>query len=734
MLANETPEGLPRGLFALSYISFFLFFSVLSKIARFAAGRRAAEAAALLPAALFIWLLRDAEGAHWLIAAVLAAAGVRAVFIFIAGREKILTGLTFVLDAAALWLCLYSGVLGGQYVTDRLLFGALSVLTLASLQKILFERGREAFPFGFFAILFALLVSLPMSCEPINWTAVIEAGQNLVDTVMGAADSAAYYLSSFFEGESYEAGYSTFGAAGEGLEASGKTEVLLRTADAPYRVYSDEETGKGMRVRRIVYLAGGRGADQAQLVRFLHFLHKNGITREEAALFSETRTIDVTYEYLSTRDEIAPAGTFLLRSGGKKVETGSSRVRHRKGYELTARFIDIDYGSPYFAALLLENETPAKTPALSYNEIAEYAQKLYSIRFSDIMDRETYAALSDESFEEEEFLAADGAAERMAALAETITGGALNDYDKCRQIEAYLRQYAYSRKAPGGHDPKSDLTTPEGMADIADRFLFETQSGYCVHYTSAMVMLLRLSGIPARAAAGYRYVFPFEREDTYEVGGNLAHAWPEAYLAGIGWVPFEPTAGVRTMAEYTWHRTAAGKAAGGTTVKVPEVPELPEAEESALPETQDEASVRTYRAAGLLLLSMAGIILAVFAGIFLAGKIRYRWASPDKRFMMDVAAIKRSIRKQSGEAFSERGLMSDYTARAPGEIREEVGRVFEVYYRVVYGGGPGVTPEECELARSLRDGSRDLRGRGPGSPRPPSAASQEPSPYFPFFT
>jgi transglutaminase-like putative cysteine protease len=117
------------------------------------------------------------------------------------------------------------------------------------------------------------------------------------------------------------------------------------------------------------------------------------------------------------------------------------------------------------------------------------------------------------------------------------------------------------------------MSTDAGMADIADRFLFETQTGYCVHYTSAMVMLLRLSGIPARASFGYRYVFPFEKEEAYEVDGGCAHTWPEAYLAGIGWVPFEPTAGVLKPAAYTWRRTAGGETSAGPMPEKPAVPE-----------------------------------------------------------------------------------------------------------------------------------------------------------------
>ena len=706
LLANAGAEDFPRGMFALAFAGFFFFFAVLSNVVGLAAGMRAAEAAALIPAALFIWLLRDAEAGPLLSAAILAAAGMRAVFIFLPHREKALIALTFVLDAAALYLCLGEHVLDGSFLTDKLLFAALAVMTMAALQKLLCERGGREFPFCFFAIVGLLVVSLPMGREPIDWTPVIRAGERVVDRVMDAADDAAYYFSSFFEGDSYETGYSTLGPAGESTEGSGKTEIILRASEAPYHVYRDEENGKGMRVRRILYLTGGRGAEGAQLVRFLHFLYACGADRETAELFSRALTVDVTYEYLDTADEIAPENAFYLASDRDPIRSGRSARRHKKGYTLTARYIDVDYGSPYLTELLAENENlPEKT--LSYEEISAYAKELYSIQFSNVMDEEEYEAACHTRLSEEELLT-EGASERMAALAETITEGAATEYERCRQIEAYLRQYPYSRKAAGGHNPKSDMSSDAGMADIADRFLFETQTGYCVHYTSAMVMLLRLSGIPARASFGYRYVFPFEKEEAYEVDGGCAHTWPEAYLAGIGWVPFEPTAGVLMPAAYTWRRTAGGETSAGPMPEKPAVPELPEAEEPAL---EEEPGGGFPGAIGTVLLAMLLLLFGVIAGVFLAGRIRYRLASPEERFMMDVRVIRRSIRRQSGEAFFERGLMSDYLVRAPEGFREELRGVIEVYYRLIYGNEPaGVTPSESEHARSLRE--RLVRGDG----------------------
>ncbi len=706
LLADAEPADFPRSAFAFSFLGFFFFFSVLEYLFRIFAGGRAAAFLVLLPAALLYVLLREAETRTFAGAALLSAVLSRELFIFLPGREKMLLIGSFVLDSAALYLRFGEQVLIGRFLTDRLLFIGLAVLTLAALQKLLCGRGGEAFPFFFFALAGLIIVLVPMGKKPIDWTPVLEAGEDLVDRVKEAADSASYYFGSCFEGDSYGAGYSSLNVTGGRIAGSGKTELILRMEEESFYVYRDGETGKSMRIRRTVYLAGGRGVDGAQLARFLNFLHKCGADRACAALFSRVSNIDVEYAYLATADEIAPTGSILLHAGNEKIEGGVGSSVHRKGYALKARYLDMDYGSPYLMELFRGNEKLAGGADLSYEAAAKYFSKLYGFDFRSVMGPEEYeAALGREL--PGEYRDTEGASGRMRGLAEAIAGEADNAYDACRRIEAYLRQYSYSKNAVGGHDPQSDMSTAEGMADIADRFLFETQSGYCVHYTSAMVMLLRLSGIPARAAAGYRYAFPFEKEEAYEVDSGLAHVWPEAYLAEAGWVPFEPSAAYRTAAEFSWGRTAgtseaAPDAAGISDV---ELPELPEAEAAAENEAEDggvrDTAARVFRIVGPVLLGTLLLLAALACGSSFFIKMRYRRGTPEKKLLMDVGMIRRSIRRQAPEKFFDRGLLTDYAERAPSELQKDLVRVFHVYYRIVYGGGRA-SPEENELARELR--------------------------------
>jgi hypothetical protein len=122
--------------------------------------------------------------------------------------------------------------------------------------------------------------------------------------------------------------------------------------------------------------------------------------------------------------------------------------------------------------------------------------------------------------------------ERVHQLAREIVAGKSNPYDQARAIESYLRTYPYDLEIP----------KPASGRDVADYFLFDLKKGYCDYYATAMVVLARSSGLPARFVSGYApglYDLPNRR---YVIREQDAHSWAEIYFPEIGWVEFEPTA------------------------------------------------------------------------------------------------------------------------------------------------------------------------------------------------
>ena len=121
---------------------------------------------------------------------------------------------------------------------------------------------------------------------------------------------------------------------------------------------------------------------------------------------------------------------------------------------------------------------------------------------------------------------------RTLELAQTITQGLETPYDQAVAITRWLRSnIEYSRT----------IDSPPEDVEPIDWFLFDYRVGYCDYYASAEVVMLRSLGIPARLAGGYARGEYDAAEGIYSVSGIDAHAWPEVYFPGIGWVEFEPT-------------------------------------------------------------------------------------------------------------------------------------------------------------------------------------------------
>lgn len=88
------------------------------------------------------------------------------------------------------------------------------------------------------------------------------------------------------------------------------------------------------------------------------------------------------------------------------------------------------------------------------------------------------------------------------------------------------------------------LSTPPAGRHGADEFLFEQKAGYCQHFSSSFVILMRAAGIPARVVTGYAGGYLNPIGGYWIVRRSDAHAWAEVWLHGRGWVRVDPTAAV----------------------------------------------------------------------------------------------------------------------------------------------------------------------------------------------
>jgi len=115
--------------------------------------------------------------------------------------------------------------------------------------------------------------------------------------------------------------------------------------------------------------------------------------------------------------------------------------------------------------------------------------------------------------------------------AAAITDGAASPYMKASAISRWLAENAEYTLEP--ENP------PEGV-DFTAHFL-DSREGYCVYYATAMTVLSRCAGLPARYVQGFALAnTPWSSNYQYRATGLTAHAWSEVYFEGIGWMPFDP--------------------------------------------------------------------------------------------------------------------------------------------------------------------------------------------------
>ena len=112
-----------------------------------------------------------------------------------------------------------------------------------------------------------------------------------------------------------------------------------------------------------------------------------------------------------------------------------------------------------------------------------------------------------------------------------ITAGAGTDLERARAMERRLRtDYAYTLEMPS-----------QKSADPLADFLFTRRRGYCEYFASAMAVMLRSIGVPARIATGFQSGLYNPITGLWVIRASDAHAWVEAWIPGNGWTTFDPT-------------------------------------------------------------------------------------------------------------------------------------------------------------------------------------------------
>lgn len=143
------------------------------------------------------------------------------------------------------------------------------------------------------------------------------------------------------------------------------------------------------------------------------------------------------------------------------------------------------------------------------------------------------------------------------ALANELTANLSNPYDKAIAVRDYLRSHiAYN----------DQIDAPPPGVEPIHYVLFDDPEGYCTYYASAMAVMLRSQGVPARVVSGYALGDYDEPTQSYRVRAVNSHSWVEVYFPNYGWIHFEPTQAIPVAERPT---SSTGEFAGAVPLAEP---------------------------------------------------------------------------------------------------------------------------------------------------------------------
>jgi len=121
------------------------------------------------------------------------------------------------------------------------------------------------------------------------------------------------------------------------------------------------------------------------------------------------------------------------------------------------------------------------------------------------------------------------------------TQGTTNVYDAMRKLEAILNNTTHRSDTTQFTYSITNPPVPGNVDAVA--WLLQTHQGYCTYYASAMTIMARLLGVPARIVNGFSQGQYDSQHKVWVVNGSDAHSWVQVYFPTFGWINFDPTPG-----------------------------------------------------------------------------------------------------------------------------------------------------------------------------------------------
>lgn len=293
--------------------------------------------------------------------------------------------------------------------------------------------------------------------------------------------------------------------------------------------------------------------------------------------------------------------------------------------------------------------------------------------------------------------------QRVFDLAEQVAAGATNPYDAAKSIETFLRGYTYNDQIPG----------PEPGQDGVDYFLFEEKQGYCNYYASAMAVMLRHLGIPARIASGYATGEFIAEAGVYRVRNRDAHTWVEVFFPTYGWVEFEPTASEPALDRPVGEIAVGGAPTPAVDAAADDLVESGRTDPATLdfppPTTGITSSLDRLGAGGGLLLLLVSLVGLIVLAVWTLRRLRRSGAPVQRPVFHDVPQGFAARLWANVILWARRFGLGDQPSQTPleqagafGQLVPEgtsdLGTLATLYTRDLYSPHP-ITPDEASDAQ-----------------------------------
>lgn len=239
----------------------------------------------------------------------------------------------------------------------------------------------------------------------------------------------------------------------------------------------------------------------------------------------------------------------VVGSGGNRPDNPSPLPAAQQRYEMTVSDNTLAaprIAAPYPVVAVAMEGTPWTIDPVTRDVRVGRAVSNYKVTYADLAPTPPQLRQSgtpdSPDITEDDLSIPDRSRDLIQSWSDQVTKGTDNPLDRAIAIQTHLRDTSrYTYTLDLGEQPRDD----QGRLLEPIQAFYQTRRGYCVQFATAMIMMARAQGIPARMAIGFLPGLA-SGDSHYTVRASDAHAWPELYFQGYGWLRFEPTPGSRS--------------------------------------------------------------------------------------------------------------------------------------------------------------------------------------------